>query len=177
MRRIAIDEEGLVHGLTFSTYKRIPVFEHAACAQVFLASLTQARRRLAFKLVAFVVMPDHVHLIVQPSKGCRIASILKTIKQPSSTRILEYLRKSEFLLASQLVAPTLQGPEPRLWQRGGGFDEILDGQAELDAMIGYIHMNPVKKGLCNNLFEWPYSSILGYHPDLGDPPVPIDLLN
>ena len=53
-----------VHFLTAVTYRRIPYFRVSAWARIFCRQLEQARREMGFHVLAFVLMPDHVHLLV-----------------------------------------------------------------------------------------------------------------
>jgi len=92
-------------------------------------------------------------------------------------RIRDHLRVANPSLVAQLVAPSKGSVENRFWQQGGGFDRNVPDEDALGNMINYIHMNPVRRGLCESMFDWPFSSARGYYPELSDPPpIPIDLV-
>ena len=87
-------------------------------------------------------MPDHVHLLIRPlGESYRVADILKSIKQGVSRRALN----------AGLI-------DDVLWEPGGGHDRnIFEEDARANA-INYIHLNPVRKGLCSDMMEYRWSS-------------------
>ena len=87
-KRAAINVPFQAHALTFSCYRRLPFLDDPAAARAFLACLDQARRDVEFELHAYVVMPEHCHLIVRSRKETyAIGDILRAIKSPSAKAI------------------------------------------------------------------------------------------
>jgi putative transposase len=146
-----MNEPGCFHELTFSCYQRQPLFDCDDKYKLFLLSLSQARSRHFFKIVAYVIMPNHVHLLICPPEGeYSISKILSGIKLPFSMRISKL---------SKAHTGKLQG---HFWQRGGGYDRNLVSQKAILSSIEYIHSNPVRKGLVSFPEEWPWSSARYY---------------
>jgi putative transposase len=139
-------------------------------------SVDRAMRRYEFGLIAFVFMPEHVHLLVLPaSPEPRIDVLLKTIKRPFSFRIKQELIESRGELLEELTIRERPGIEVfRFWQEGGGYDRNMRSQAAILAAIDYIHLNPVRRGLCDQAVEWKWSSARFYHESdsLIDPDLP-----
>ncbi len=162
-RRQVFNEPGHGHELTFSTYRRIKVFNDPECARIFLASLDRAREVLGFQILAYVVMPEHVHVLILPPEGYDVSKILHRIKQPSSMKMMVHLRRANPRMAEQLRV-RVKGDrfENRLWQQGGGCDRNVYNIKVARLMIDYIHNNPVRRGLCVNAVDWPYSSAPAY---------------
>ncbi|MGI8922851.1 MAG: transposase [Fimbriimonadales bacterium] len=80
-RRRAFDEPGHAHELTFSCCRRQPLLDEDAVKKLFLECLDEGRLRLGFKVWAYVVMPEHVHLLVHSGhKSCKVSSILTAAK-------------------------------------------------------------------------------------------------
>ncbi|MCH7904021.1 MAG: transposase [Armatimonadetes bacterium] len=145
--RISYDEPGHAHELTFSTYKNVQYFRIDKNCRLFLQYLGQARERQKFELWAYVLMPQHVHLLVWPgTEGAKVAEILKSIKQPFSRQMIKLARCNQ----------------PRVWQKGGGYDRNLFTTKATQASIDYIHMNPVKAGLCSSPSDYLWSSAKWY---------------
>jgi len=172
VRRKAWNIADNAHALTFSTYRRRPIFNDRPAAELFLTALDKARHAANFDLYAFVVMPDHCHVLLWPQEEeYQMSTILKAIKSPAAKLILEALPtwRSEF------VVRTSRGIETRLWQKGGGYDRNITSVKTMWKTIHYIHGNPVRKGLCETHLDWPYSSAGAYHglPTL----IPVDLCN
>jgi putative transposase len=133
--------EGQTVFLTHITYQRRPILiEHYDLVKQSLETL-QARDSLSLK--AWVVMPDHIHMIVE-NDGRDISDLMKRFKLSFSLR---YRRRT--------------GVKGRVWQYRF-WDRIIRDEAELNHHIDYIHHNPVGQGLCGSPFEWEYSSAWEY---------------
>ena len=162
-KRQVFNEPGHGHELTFSTYRRIKVFNDPECARIFLETLDRARQQLGFQIHAYVVMPEHVHVLILPPEGYDVSKILHRIKQPSSMKMLTWLRRTNPRMADQLrVRVKGDRLENRLWQQGGGCDRNVYNIKVAQFMIDYIHMNPVRRKLCENPRDWPWSSAPAY---------------
>ena len=87
--------------LTFSCYKRLPLFGNDAIKDAFATRLEVSRGRLGFRLCAWVVMPEHVHLIIVPNlTEVSTPQILSAIKRPFAELVLRRWK--------QLRAPILK---------------------------------------------------------------------
>ncbi len=139
------------HELTFSCYLKQPLFNNDYTCKLFLETLSQARKRHSFGIIAYVIMPTHVHLLICPlAEKYSISKILSGIKLPFSMRISNLSkRKSEKALR-------------HFWQRGGGYDRNLVTMKAIKASIDYIHGNPVRMSLVDSPEEWPWSSARYY---------------
>jgi putative transposase len=145
-----------VRFLTFSTQRRLPLFTNPRIAAVFAQQLGQARRLLRFELYAWVVMPEHVHLMVMPPPTTTLASVLKWLKQSVATRRILRWRAMGVRASGVLRAIDDGHGSPRLWQKGGGFDRNVRDIDEFCREVRYIHRNPVERGLVerSELYQW-----------------------
>jgi putative transposase len=81
------DLPGHVHELTFSTYRRQPALLAGDVTELVLEAIDRAHTRHGYALHAYVVMPEHVHLLVRPlDHASPIAKLLQAIKTPASAR-------------------------------------------------------------------------------------------
>ena len=81
--RRAFNDVGHAHELTFSCYHQFPFLKADRTCQWFCDSVQTAREQLDFDLWAYVLMPEHVHLIIRPRQRVyEIAEILQAIKEP-----------------------------------------------------------------------------------------------
>lgn len=158
--------------LTFSCNGRLPLLGTPALRDLFERCLIQAREKCRFRLIAWVAMPEHVHLILVPD--ARIAdgaAVCKAIKQPVAYVAIQRWRR---LGAPVLARITLPNGRTRFWQAGGGFDRNVRSRSSLIREIGYIHQNPVKRGLAAHPTEWRWSSSRWY-AGMRDGQAPIDV--
>ena len=151
---------GDLHFLTFSCYRRLPLLGTARARNIFVRALGRIRRRYGFRLVGYVVMPNHVHLLISESEKASPSMVLKTLKQVVS-RDLRKKRKST--PEGQLsLAFSKWGEElPRFWQPRF-YDFNVYTAKKKKEKLEYMHANPVNRGLVKNPAAWIWSSYLFY---------------
>jgi len=137
MRRREAD--GDARFVTFSCFHRLPLLREPGAADCFDA----ARRRGAFRLYAWVVMPEHVHLLVRPAGGV-LAVSLHSLKTSVAKSMLARWRRDGSGDLGPLMA---EDAGPCFWQRGGGFDRNVRGPDAFTKHVRYIHRNAVERGL------------------------------
>ena len=126
---------GDLHFVTFSCYRRQPLLGSPAARDQFEASLERMRLRYGFFLRAYVVMPEHVHLLIsEPTDGV-LATALQAVK-------LSVTRRRE---------------ERPFWLKRY-YDFNVFTRAKVLEKMHYIHMNPVSRGLVAQPKEWAWSS-------------------
>jgi len=131
---------------------------------LFLFHLDAARKKWKFEVWAYVVMPNHVHILIHPlQKKYSMTAIRRDIKRPFAREMLSRIRTEAPATAKLLVAGIRDGSRQyRFWQTGGGYDRNLFTPEAIHASIGYIHANPVRRGLCESEVDWPWSSARWY---------------
>ena len=158
------NDAGHAHALTFSCFRRQPFLSKDRSRQWLVEAMEKAREQHRLHLWAWVIMPEHVHLLICPmEQDYSISLILKTLKQSVSKRALIFLKKQAPEFLERLEDRTPNGKKSyRFWQRGGGFDGNLTEPKTVWKMIDYIHANPVRRGLCERPIEWEWSSAREY---------------
>ncbi len=161
------------HYLTFSCFQRQPFFKSQRAPLWFKESLEAAQTRYPFDLWAYVIMPEHVHLLILPANGVLIRNILAAIKQPVTRRALGWIEKNHPAFLSRMLDLQPNGKcTHRFWQRGGGYDRNQWTAEEIHEKIAYIHANPVRRKLVENPEEWQWSSHRAW---VGGSDVPIQI--
>ncbi|MEW6533252.1 MAG: transposase [Thermodesulfobacteriota bacterium] len=158
------DEPGHFHELTFSCYRRMALLNNDPWRSMLTESLDMAMLRHGYSLIAFVYMPEHVHLLVFPqNRASRIDQLLKAIKRPFSYRIKELLAETRSPLLDELTILQRPGVTTfRFWQEGPGYDRNLISPEAALAAAQYIHRNPVRRGLVASEFDWRWSSAIHF---------------
>jgi putative transposase len=162
---------GHAHELTFSCYQRLPLLSRDRSCLWLVHSMDQARRALDYALLCYVIMPEHVHLIVQPRKADYVISqFLKRVKQSVSRKARAWLLESNSHWLEKLtIHHPCKKPEFRFWQAGGGYDRNITDPKSLLVMMNYIHNNPVRRGLVDVAAAWRWSSAAWYENRSGGP--------
>ncbi|MEW4531529.1 transposase [Maioricimonas sp. JC845] len=157
-------EPGHLHELTFSCVHRRPLLTTDARMRMLARCLDQATSREHFQLVAFVFMPEHVHLLVNPRGATpNISRFLARIKQPFSKWIRGTLESGSDDDLQNLPVTERQGRKSiRFWQAGPGFDRNIYSREAIEASIHYIHENPVRRNLVLQAVDWQWSSARYY---------------
>lgn len=157
-------EPGHLHEFTFSCYQRRSLLNNDLWREKLSRTLEDAGQTEQFDLVAFVFMPEHVHLLVNPRPAeVEIGRYLARIKQPFSKQIKELLAASGAALLKELTVQERPGKMCfRYWQEGAGFDRNFLTPKAIAAAIDYIHHNPVRRGLCEQALDWKWSSARYY---------------
>ncbi|MEW4455597.1 transposase [Bremerella sp. JC817] len=153
-----------LHELTFSTYRRFPLLTSDPWRRIVAARLDSGCELARFHLFAFVFMPEHVHLLVDPTESsATVSKLLAWTKRQSSVGIKQLLLQHQSPLLAKLTIQQRPGQQTfRFWQEGGGFDRNLYSPEAVAASIEYIHNNPVKRGLCRRPVDWKWSSAKFY---------------
>ncbi len=154
------DEPGQAHELTFSCYQRKRLLSDQQLCTLLSHSIDRAVERQGFELVAFVYMPEHVHLIVFPTNSeAEVSRLLFAIKRPFSTRVKQLLtRDASPLLTDLTIRERPARTTFRFWQEGGGYDRNIASIKTLRTAIEYVHNNPVRRTLCDSPGQWKWSS-------------------
>lgn len=158
-RRRGRDEPGHAHELTFSCYRGDRFLAADRTRDWLAESLERARAKHDFALWAFVFMPEHAHLIIHPHRtGTTIAAILQSIKQPVGQRAVAFLKAQAPEWLPRISRQRGGAWEHLVWQSGGGYDRNIVEPATLAAMLDYVHLNPVRRGLVERAVDWRWSS-------------------
>jgi len=125
------------HFVTFSCYHRLPYLDNDQARTVFLETLERLRARHRFHVFGYVLMPEHVHLLLSEPPKPPLGIVLRALKTETSKK--------------------LKADRPRFWQLNY-YDFNVFSQAKFTEKLRYIHRNPVERGLVENPEDWPWSS-------------------
>ncbi len=162
------DLPGQAHYLTFSCHQNKNYLRKDRTRKWFIEALFQARAKHKFELWGWVIMPNHIHLLILPQHGGKICEILKSIKQPIARKASNWLRKKTCSSRLEHATPTYT-QVIRFWQRGGGYDRNIYSVEEIYEKLNYLHRNPVRQGLVNHPDEWFWSSFRAYEYGMNKP--------
>ena len=146
---------GDLHFVTFSCYRRRPLLGSARARNCFVKMLEQVRAQRGFQLIGYVVMPEHVHLLVsEPEKG-NPSKVLQVLKQKVS-RVLRRRPKSS---PTQRPLPFAESQSDAwaFWQRRFYDFDVWSGK-KVKERLEYMHRNPVQRKLVVHPGDWPWSS-------------------
>jgi len=158
------DVPGEAHELTFSCYRRLKMFNRDRTRCWLIQALGAARRRHDFELWAYVIMPEHVHVLLYPKRDeYDTGAIRQSVKQPVGRKALNWLKSNSPAWLAELRKVSANGRvRHHFWQPGGGYDRSVIKVETAWATVDYIHHNPVRRGLVEQPIDWAWSSARWY---------------
>ncbi|SRR6266446_178162 len=161
--------------ITIVAKDRLPAFRSDSIKRVICQSLDEARISGGFLIFAYVIMPDHLHLLTnQPGTS---ADVLRYLKGISARRTINYLRENNFESSLAKLRHNTWRREHKysLWQKEKNVFSIYS-EAMFMQKVNYIHLNPVRAGLVDRPIDYRWSSarIWQQCPD-DDEPLSVDL--
>jgi len=143
--------QGYLHYITTSCYQCRPLLDLPFRRDLFLEVLERVRRRYHLVVVGYVVMPEHVHLLLSEPERGNPSTVMQAIKQGFARRILGRLRSVATEQHRECDA------EEHIWQRRF-YDFVLWTAQKRQEKLHYIHQNPVEQGLVEKPEQWRWSS-------------------
>ena len=147
------------HFITCTVIDWLPIFADERFVQIIIDSLSFTQSTHRFKLIAYVIMRDHLHLIV--SSAGNLSEEVRSFKSFTARQIIDVLGKSEGHPVLKCLHTSKKrhkkGSDYQVWQEGS-HPELIQGYEMMRQKIQYIHANPVRAGLVENPIDWPYSS-------------------
>src|SRR5919108_3386847 len=131
-----------IHFLTLSCYHRKPNFGNTMACETFLSALERVRQNYDLCVYGYVVMPEHVHLLVNEPERGTLAQAMQSLKQGVARRL------------------ALRAADP-FWQ-ARYYDFNVWGEHKFVEKLRYIHRNPVQRGLVARPQDWAWSSFRHY---------------
>ena len=162
-----------LHFLTFSCYRRLPLRSTERARNLFVQELARVRAEFGFKLIGYVIMLNHVHLLMsEPAKGTP-STVMQMLKQRVSRKLRNHKKKRSSI---QMEFPFDEdGQELKAFWRERFYDFNVYRSGKLQEKLNYMHANPVTRGLVQHPKDWPWSSWSFYFHD-GKGLLPMDLL-
>ncbi|MGA2798079.1 MAG: transposase [Thermoguttaceae bacterium] len=152
------DEPSHAHFLTFSCYHRLPLLNKDRSRYWLIEALQAARQKHGFDLWGWVIMPEHVHLLLWPKPGYQIQTILADIKRPIGQQAIHWLEENRPDFLERLTVRNRNRTYHRFWQAGPGQDRNIYDPNAAHQVLEYIHNNPVQRGLVALPEQWQWSS-------------------
>lgn len=131
-----------LHFITFSCYRRKKKLNLPQSRRMFEQALERARRQYVFYICGYVVMPEHVHLLISEPEKRLLSTAIQSLKQGVTRRL------------------ALRASEP-FWQPRY-YDFNVWSEKKRVEKLRYMHRNPVKRGLVEKPEDWEWSSFRHY---------------
>jgi putative transposase len=148
---------GDLHFITCSCYRRQAMLGTALRRDLFLRVLEQVRRRYQFVIIGYVVMPEHIHLLISEPQEKNPSTVMQALKLGFARRVLAEAKRKRCLEQCRLFEHTPQ----HIWQKRF-YDFNVWTERKRIGKLRYMHRNPVKRGLVSSPELWKWSSFRAY---------------
>lgn len=158
------DVEGHAHFTTINVYKRIPILENYELCDLIIENLEYYRKKFKFRLLGYVILPNHLHIIILPNTSTKYSDIVRDFKKGVAFAVIKKLSDTGnrgLLDRFRLNSIREDGQRYSIWQRKY-FDFNIFSEKTLLKKLEYIHNNPVELRLVETPGEWRYSSWRNY---------------
>jgi putative transposase len=169
-RKYKIHDQQKLHIVTFTVIHWIDVFTRDNYRTIFIDSLKYCQANKGLEVYAYVIMTNHVHLIIGTSGENVLEGIIRDLKAFTSRSIRKALEdtelpesRREWMLRMMYRAGKYNSNniDYQFWQQYSHPIELSSNRF-LDQKLEYIHMNPVKAGFVDEPEAWVYSSARDY---------------
>ena len=152
--------QGELHFLTFSCYRRLPLLGTVRARNLLVKELRKVREEYGFFLVGYVIMPNHLHMLVSEPKKKTLSTVLQMLKQRVSRKMRRSDRR-EPGTQLRLAFPGCTENLSRFWQ-SRFYDFNVYSHNKKKEKLEYMHANPVQRRLVRHPKDWPWSSFSFY---------------
>jgi len=152
-----------LHFITCSCYHRMPLLRSARSRDRILSVLEQTRKRYRFVVVGYVVMPEHIHLLLSEPEVGTPSTVMQVLKQRTARALLPKRKKSDPRQSNLFGETSARAP---FWQTRF-YDFNVRTEKKRVEKLRYMHGNPVRRGLVAEPEDWRWSSDRFYL--LGEP--------
>jgi len=146
-----------LHFITCSCYHRLPLLSQSRSRDRFLAILEQTRQRYRFVVVGYVVMPEHVHLLITEPEIGNPSTVMQVLKQRTAHALLPK-RKRRHPRQCQVFPEEMC----RAFWQARFYDFNVWTTRKRVEKLRYMHRNPVKRRLVELPEQWRWSSYRFY---------------
>jgi REP-associated tyrosine transposase len=146
-----------LHFITCSCYQRLPGLRTERSRDRLLAILEQTRERYRFVVVGYVIMPEHIHLMITEPEVGTPSTVMQVFKQRTAHALLPKKKRHDPRQRS-LFGEEVRAP---FWQARFYDFNVWTTKKRVEK-LRYMHRNPVKRGLVGTPEEWRWSSYRFY---------------
>jgi len=158
--RIDQENENMMHFVTITVIEWIDILTNKEYFKIITNSLKYCRKNKGLLLYEYVIMTNHIHLIIAAKESYKLSQIISDFKKHTSREILKLLAKDNRKYILGLLKTSYykkKDYENQIWQREN-FPEPIETENFFESKVNYIHYNSVKKDYVEKPEDWVYSS-------------------
>lgn len=163
------DKEG-TYFVSFAIVGWIDVFTRQVYRDIFLESLVYCRKEKGLNVHAWVIMSNHIHLIISAKSGASLSDAMRDLKKFTSFKILKEIKENKtesrrewlLYLFAKAGQQNSNNKNYQFWQQDNHPIELDFHTDMFEQRLNYLHNNPVQAGIVNFAVDYLYSSAIDY---------------
>ncbi len=164
-----IRDQLAIHFLTFTVVEWIDIFTRDIYRDIIIEGLKYGQSNKGLMVHAWVIMTNHLHLIVSVKEGFTLSNFIRDFKKYTSTSLLKAICANRqesrsswmFSLFKSAGEDNSRNKYYQLWKQDNHPVELCTNRM-MDQRLAYLHNNPVKAGFARRTEDYPYSSAYSY---------------
>ncbi|MVM34652.1 hypothetical protein GO755_31785 [Spirosoma sp. HMF4905] len=146
--------------ITTTCYQHLPLLNDLACFNILFDSFKFYNEKYKAKLLAYVLMNNHIHFIIFFEVETRLIEYMRDFKKFTSLKLREHIQTQQVELV-QSIGYEHRTQHFKIWT--DRYDDVyLYTRDVCETKIEYIHTNPVRAGLVSDPLDYPFSSAAFY---------------
>ena len=152
-----ISKDNPCYYFTSVTNNRLPVFRTDKLKEIACKAITEARKSSEIFIFAYVIMPDHFHIITDSK--LKPSNILRYLNGITARRVIDHLKENEYITSLDKLKQfeKKRGYKYSLWEHHSDTFTITS-ESMFMQKVNYIHLNPIRAELSKNIDDYLYSS-------------------
>jgi len=161
--------DNAVHHVTGTVHQWQPILLYPEIVESVYEEFNRKASDFSISLMAYVLMPEHFHLLIRSAAGAQIKSFLQSARRSISGKAKIVIESNHYKLRrycqnrgvdiQSFYELTAGKSQFRFWKEKPRVVAILNAQ-DIGRKIDYIHNNPVRRGLVEYPNQWPHSSFM-----------------
>ena len=159
-----IQVDNAIYYITTNVYGRLALFTQPSTIIPIIDSLNYYRYKYHFLVTGYVIMPDHLHLLLWPQEDDQPGDIMRDFKKFTAVRLIRQAQvesRSDWRDAFHQAGAETHRSQDKVWQ-DHYWDKLIYSPKVLRQKLNYLHRNPVRAGLVASPEDYPYSSYRSY---------------
>jgi len=171
------DDQSQYYFITTKTYRNKKIFDNKRSVELLLQCINYLVKKKYFKLFAWVILPDHLHILLEIIGKKNISEVMHDFKSYTANQISKLIlsrgaEASATMVRGKNQRPVGEASRPRLERNGrpkvmkiwqtSFYDHIIRNQDDLYTHLDYVHYNSIKHGYVTKPEDWPWSSYYSF---------------
>lgn len=155
--------------VTFAVVRWVDVFTRDIYREIILDSLKYCQKEKGLQLHAYVIMTNHLHLIISRKGGSLLENIMRDFKKFTSVEMIKAIKKNSYESRKGWMIDIFEAEGRKnsnnkfyqFWQQDNHPIELTNNKI-MEQKLDYLHNNPVKRGFVKKAEDYPWSSMSNY---------------